>query len=211
MAGRQDTGGLTTALQLLGASGHVADDAAPQSDLFEAEAPLPLPLTQPAERAAGKPGRPPGARNKSTEEWVRYFLGRYRSPMTALAEIYSRPLGQLVDDLQAMSDKHKGFRPGSDTRDGYWERIQVNPLEVLKMQRDAAAALLPYIHKKQPVAVEIDGRRPGVVVVGDLNVTSMLADGDVALPLPDSEENQGLIDVTPTQSDGIKSESERDQ
>ena len=204
MSGRQDTGGLATALAMLGAAGatSVNED---QPDMFEADAPLSLPEATKPERT-GKAGRPPGARNKSTDEWVSYFLGRYRSPLTALAELYSRPLEALVDDLQAMADKHKSW---IETKDGgRWERVAISPLDVLKMQRDAATALLPYIHKKQPLDLQVDMRRPGIVVVGDLNVAGAIGEDDVALPLPQIVENQRVIEVDPMKSDGQSSDDE---
>lgn len=188
MAERVDTGGLATVLQLLGARGEAPGVAGEQVDLFEADAPLPL--APRAVEATGKAGRPAGTRNKSTEEWVKYFLSRHRSPLTALAELYSRPLGELVDELQAMSDKHKRWKPGSETRDGYWECIQINPLEVLKMQQQAMVALLPYVHRKQPMAIEVENRPRGIVVIGDMDVTDLQSDDDLALPLPPEQYQQ---------------------
>ena len=203
MGERVDTGGLSAALAMLGAAGHVGvnDD---HPDLFEAPAALPLPLTTPPERT-GKAGRPAGARNKSTEQWVGYFLSRYRSPLTALAEIYSRPLEQLYDELQAMADKHKSLIVSGES--SRYERVAINPLEVLKMQRDAAAALLPYIHKKQPLALEIDQVQPGIVVLGNLEVNHTGgASDDLAIPLAPIEENQWVIDADATSSDASKSD-----
>lgn len=203
MAGGNDTGGLTTALQLLGAAGVLLGDGGEaQEDLFEAAAPLPLPLARP--EGTGKAGRPKGARNRSTDEWVNYYLGRYRSPLTALGELYSRDLRQLVDDLQKMADTHKTWR---ETKDGgYWERVAINPLDVLKMQRDAAVAMLPYIHKRQPIALEVEQRQRGVVVLGSLDVSDLDTSDDLALPLPRHEENQQVTDARTGQSDDTKSD-----
>lgn len=78
------------------------------------------------------PGRPPGAKNKSTEAWAGYILSRYASPLQALAETYSRPVQDLAAEL------------GCDKLDAF------------RIQQQAAQALAPYIHKKQPVAVEGD-------------------------------------------------------
>ena len=64
MGDRVETGGLATALALLGAAGRNSETE--QADMFEADAPSPLP---PVERT-GKAGRPAGAVNKSTEAWV---------------------------------------------------------------------------------------------------------------------------------------------
>ncbi len=200
--GRQDTGGLTTALQLLGAAGAVDAGDGEQPELFEASAPLPLPTAPRAD--AGKAGRPKGARNKSTDQWVSYFLGRYRSPLTGLAELYTRPLEELVDELQRMADKHKSW---IETKEGgRWERVAINPLEVLRMQHNAMVAILPYIHKRQPIALEVDARQRGIVLLGSLDTAGADAGDDLALPLPPIVENQGVTDVEPTQSDGAQSE-----
>jgi hypothetical protein len=202
--------GIATVLRLLGAGAgqHGGEPGDVQDDLFEGDAPLPLAPAPSPEPAAGKArGRPPGARNRSTEEFVRFFLSQHRAPMSVLGNIVSQPLGDLVDQLQAMSDKHKGWRPGSDTRDGYWERIQINPLEVLRLQRDAAVALMPYIHKKQPMALELDDKRqPGIVLLGSLDMPGLGDPDDLALPLPPIEENQRVIGADRGRSDGDKSD-----
>lgn len=213
MGGRQDTGGLSTALQLLGAAGVVDDDGGEQAELFEAPAPLPLPMAPAAD--GGKAGRPKGARNKSTDEWVRFFLGRYRSPLTGLAELYTRPLEELVDQLQAMADKHaevKTRRAGADAEATYDVHVaRINPLEVLKMQRDAMVAILPYVHKRQPLEVAMDVRQRGIVVLGELGELAPNGDDDLALPLAPTVQNQQVIDAVPTQSDEHKSEMQHDQ
>lgn len=211
MADRVDTGGLTTALQLLGAAGHAVPGAeAVQDDLFEAEAPLPLPPAAVPERT-GKAGRPAGARNKSTEEWVRYFLSRYRSPMTALAEIYSRPTDELVAHLQAIADKHSVVKAGEG--EGITVGVsRIHPLEVAKMQIAAASALLPYVHKKQPMAIEVDQRPRGMIVM-DLGAHDVIGSGsdDLGLGLVDSEEKQRLSEATPAQSDAHQSDASEKQ
>ena len=211
MAGAADTGGLKTVLGLLGASGHVdGADGEAEADLFEAPAPLPLPLARP--EPTGQRGRPKGARNKSTDEWVRFHLSRYRSPLTGLAELHSRPLEQMVDELQRIADKHKRWKP--DPRfdaGGYWERVLVDPMEVLKLQKDCYVALLPYLHKRQPIEVEVDQRRPGVVVIGNLEMSLTGDPDDLALPLPPLLQNQQVTDLQPQVSDGDKSETVADQ
>lgn len=170
--------------------------------MFEASAPLPLPV---APQAEGRRGRPPGARNKSTDEWVRYFLGRYRSPLTGLAELYTRPLEELVDEMQRMADKHKSW---VETKDGgRWERVAISPLEVLKMQRDAMVAILPYIHKRQPMALEIEQKPRGIVVLGSLDMADVGDVDDLALPLGPAIENTDISGAPDAQSDEAKSES----
>lgn len=86
-----------------------------------------------AEQRAG-PGRPRGSRNRRTQEWVDYLLARYPSPLVALAETYSRPTAELATELACKRD------------------------EAFKLQLMAARELAPYLHQKQPVAVEVDAR-----------------------------------------------------
>lgn len=91
--------------------------------------------------AARGPGRPPGARNKRTEAFRAYLLSRYRSPLTVLAETYSRPAADLAREL--------GIKVG----------------EAFKMQMDAARDLAPYLHSKAPIEVTgKDGRAVSLFV-----------------------------------------------
>jgi len=88
----------------------------------------------PAIEAERKGGRPPGARNRRTMEWVEYMGGRYRSPLIVLAEIYSRPVDALAMELGC-------------TR-----------YEAFQLQLRAAEQLAPYLHQKLPLAVEFEGK-----------------------------------------------------
>lgn len=83
------------------------------------------------------PGRPAGAPNKRTTAWVEYLLNQYSSPLVVLAETYSRPVNELAKEL------------GCDRESAY------------RLQIAAAQALAPYLHQKQPLAVQIDAK--GVV------------------------------------------------
>jgi len=76
-------------------------------------------------------GRPPGSKNKRTAEWTDYILSRHVSPLVFLAQTYSRPTGDLADEL--VCKKEDAFR----------------------IQIAAAKELAPYVHQKQPVAVEV--------------------------------------------------------
>lgn len=73
-------------------------------------------------------GRPPGARNRRTEEWVEYLLSRYRSPLIVLAETYSRPAELLAAELG------------------------ISRAEAFAMQLTAARELAPYVHARQALA-----------------------------------------------------------
>lgn len=80
------------------------------------------------------PGRRPGARNKRTVEMANYLLNRYASPLEVLMQIAT----MRVDELSAS--------------------IGCTKLEALQEKRHAALAALPYIHQKQPVAVDLNSR-----------------------------------------------------
>lgn len=205
--GRQDTGGAAAALAMaIAARGGVIDGATgePVADLFEAEdAPLPLPLVK--GRSGAKGGRPAGSLNRSTEAMARYVLSQHRSPLTALAQIYSRPTGELVDELQAMADKHareRTFAHGGSEE----QKVLIDPLQVLKLQRDAAVALAPYLHKQMPRAIEIEQKKRGMLVLQDWDE---VADASDALELPglQGEENQGVSAALEPQSETQKSDA----
>lgn len=78
-----------------------------------------------------RPGRPKGAKNKSTKEWVDFFLSKVKeSPLIALGRLYSENTELLA------------------------RRLCCKRLDALKMQVAAANAVLPYVHQKQPIAIE---------------------------------------------------------
>ena len=96
--------------------------AKPQAPFFEETAGLGLEI---------KAGRPKGARNKSTKEWVEYFMSTVKkSPLIALGELYAKDTKLLARELSC----HR--------------------IDALKIQIAAASAVLPYVHQKQPIAIE---------------------------------------------------------
>lgn len=79
------------------------------------------------------PGRPAGAKNRRTEEWIDfYFASGLPDPMLFLGRMLATPLDQLAKDL-GVGKKVAGER-----------------------QLTAAKELLPYIHQKLPQAIELD-------------------------------------------------------
>ncbi len=144
MSAGQAGNGLSTAVAAVQA---VAGEQSPGADAEQLALPvLPLaesvPATSPgADQGAPNndasprgPGRPPGSKNKRTEEWVEYLLSRYRSPLVVLAEVYSRS----VDDLA--------------------KELRCDRLEAFDRMLAAAKTLAPYLHQAQPQAVRIDGK-----------------------------------------------------
>lgn len=151
---------------------------AAEPDVPEEQLPLlSLPMVQDEQAkprgATGKPGRPPGARNKSTEEWKNLFLSKYRSPMMAAGELYSRPVEQLAADL--------GLR---------WDGLDFDQkFRLLQFQRDTAMGVMAFVHSKQPLAVQVDSRGIVQVILAPLDSepAAKTIEGDV---VRESEEDQ---------------------
>lgn len=130
-----------------------------QSDLLEDLLGLPKPSAGEKQETEHRGrGRAPGSRNKRTIEWTEYLLSRYASPLEVLAQIATMPVKDLVASLRCTK------------------------LEALQEKRFAAIALLPYLHAKQPVAIDITKRQ-----VVNLNIII----GDDSPP-PDEPEEQTL-------------------
>lgn len=106
-------------------------------------------------------GRPKGAKNKSTLEWREYLLGRYSSPLVALAETYSRSVHDLAKEFGFWRD---GPLPADPANPQPHEKRRPSPgelLELFKVQLQCAKELGPYVHQKQPLA--IDGNGAGLI------------------------------------------------
>lgn len=97
----------------------------------------PLPLDNVRKR-----GRPAGAINKKTVQLRQYLAGMgFRDPALVLAQTYSMPLEKMAAILDC--DRHDAY----------------------KMQMNAAEALMPYLHGKMPLKVEVDDKPMPVVVL----------------------------------------------
>jgi len=179
--------GMTAALEVCGAA-----HAEPPADETEQLDLLPLADPRAVDRkgktgerfqaAPRGPGRPKGARNKRTAEMVEYLSRKYTSPLEAAMQVYSRSVHDLAEEL------------GCD------------PLDAMKLQLGAINATLPYIHQRQPQAVDVSGA--GVVGIAFVTAdgSEMHADGgDPDNPfaaLLNTQQNQQLIDVEAEKSGG---------
>lgn len=161
-------GGVTAALAAV-AQGEAPGDDGEQLDL------LGLPLSVAgieAVAAIGQrrgPGRPLGSRNKRTVDWTDFLLSRYGSPLEVLAQIATRSVAELQRQLRCSA------------------------LEAFQEKRHAAVALLPYLHQRQAVAVDVTNRQ-----VVHLTIVDQAPDagGDgVAVHIVDVLENQRVGDV----------------
>lgn len=187
--------GLVAAIEQIGPGAPEADvEQAALFDDFEADAPM---LVAPIERS-GKRGRPPGARNKSTEQWRQYLLSRYRSPLVGLMELYSRTPAELARELGLYA-----YHEGELMLDPATGRPVLATGEAFKAQLAAMIAALPYLHQRLPQAVEVTTPQRGTLV---LNFGEASDQSDEAtIVFAQREENQQVIDVTPSQSDDAMS------
>lgn len=146
-----------------------------------------LPLDSGFERqgAAGPRGRgrPPGAKNKNTEEWRRFLLATGRSPLEVLQQTFSCSIEQLARALG---------RDAPVTFD--------QALELYKLQIQAAKELAPYVHQKMPLAIDT-GDQGGLIqlvinqgVAQAAGVQNAGAEAFKILNTPD-EENQLVSDA----------------
>ncbi|MEE9395270.1 MAG: hypothetical protein V3W41_22485 [Planctomycetota bacterium] len=123
------------------------------------------------------PGRPKGARNKTTDDMVKYLRARYADPLEFLAQTISRPVEVLAKEI------------GCKTA------------EALARQITAAGVLLPYIHSRQPQTLQVEGADFVLMINTGANLTTdearqaitilegdLVDEDDVALPVvPDPE------------------------
>lgn len=147
---------------------------ADEADLFAAELePFEDGTIRPPKRRVG---RPPGSPNRTTLQLQRLLLARgYRDPAEFLAAIVTGDPRQLVAD---MADKAISLVTFPEV------------LEVMKLQRQAAEALMPYFHQKMPTAVEVKGDAPRqLIVMGD--VVNMKAVQDQRLSAIDLDASHG--------------------
>lgn len=118
-----------------------------------------------------KRGRPPGVRNRRTDDFARYILSFGQDPAITLAQIQATPEAVLVE-----ASKRTVIRM---SKAGNPVEIEESMTlgEAMSLRVRCAEALMPYIHSKQPVAVDATIR--GVRVVEEIvaNDRSALVDG----------------------------------
>ena len=103
------------------------DDEAEQLDL--------LGLPQVAVELGRRRGRPAGAKNRATADWVEMYRRRYSDPLERLAHLANAPIDVLARELNAKR------------------------LDAADFQRKILDGLMPYFHTRQPIAVDLTSRR----------------------------------------------------
>lgn len=133
------------------AAERVARALVPEPDLFGHAEFLglpPMPVAQGAAIERRRPGRPPGARNRRAEDVARFAIERFGDPLLRQVAIATMP----VDELAA--------------------RLGCSVFEAAQEQRLSALAVLPYLHRRQPQAVDLSAS-------GAVSLTINLGDGGV--------------------------------
>ncbi|OAN50685.1 hypothetical protein A6A05_11815 [Magnetospirillum moscoviense] len=107
-------------------------------------------------QAVAKGGRPKGSRNRRTKEMVEYLQHRYRDPLEGAFATFSRSAADLAAELGCTK------------------------LEAFDRQAHCMALALPYVHSKMPVAVNVQGDLP-MLVLADVGqaLASMAPAGQV--------------------------------
>lgn len=184
--------GAVAALAALGPGLEAEFAPAEQASMFdEPDAPLPV---SPAKLGRG---RPAGSQNRSTEEWKRLLLGRYRSPLVGLLEIAARSPKDLARELELF----RVDEDGEIKRNLAGEPLLAHDALVRAFDRQVGAlqAALPYLHQKLPQAVEISEKPRGTLVI-NLGGYGEVPD-DLALPLARTQQNQEVTDAEIVASD----------
>jgi len=103
-------------------------------ELLGLRKPLPAPSAADAQLPVrrGGPGRPPGVRNRRTEEWINYLLGKYTSPV----EVMLRISNMGVEDLRAA--------------------LNCSALEAMEIILKASNYSAPFVHARSPEIGIID-------------------------------------------------------
>lgn len=168
---------------------------AEQADMF-GRPDMPQPVT-PVAAPAG-PGRPKGSRNKSTEEWKQYLLGRYVHPVEALLQIASRSPRELAEELEL----YRRDDEGAIMRDARGQPLlQHDALrQAFDRQMTALQAAAPYLMQRQPLAVVMTERKVGKMV---MQFGASAGGSHAITPVTMRPvQNQWVTDLEPEQSDG---------
>lgn len=134
--------------------------------------------------ASGR-GRPQGARNRRTDEMVRYLNTFGSGPLVGLARVVNL-IKWGADGMPDFADLAKALGMKKKEAAMFW--------------RDCARELAPYMHQKLPIAVDVTGDSAGSLVVVNLGAVQGDPDTDLGdllgghlgdvIDHDDSEENQ---------------------
>lgn len=109
-------------------------------------------------------GRPPGARNKRTDDFARYLLSFGQHPAVTMMQIQATQPELLIEASQ--QTKVHSFRKDG-TPNVVIERMTFAEAQALRVR--CAEGLLPYLESKKPVAVDMT-----FTGVGDLHMEGFI-------------------------------------
>lgn len=134
-------------------------------------------------------GRPAGSKNKITKAWQDYLLGQYTSPLEVLASTMTRSVQDLAQALGYIKYAADGV---TMIRNPSPDELR----ECLKIQLSCAKELAPYLHQKQPQAVELDNGGLMTLNIFSAPVADVKNAENFGFQVLDLEieENQGLSD-----------------
>lgn len=139
-------------------------------------------------------GRPAGAKNRSTEQWKRYLLNRGGSPLVHLQDASNATVQEFAEKL--------GWPVGMKLP---FEKA----LEIVKLQLACAEKLAPYVHQKQPLAIDTGEGGLMTLVIGGLpgQHHAPVGGDDFGITILNDEatENQQVIGFEAQESNETKS------
>ena len=116
-------------------------------------------------------GRPQGARNRRVEDVARWVLDHMGDPLLVQAQVAVMPVAELAAALGC------------------------SPMDALAAQRLAAAQVLPYLHQRKPIAVDVSTTKVvHLTIVEGLPGDAPAEDGVTILGTFEIVENQGNRD-----------------
>jgi hypothetical protein len=122
-------------------------------------------------RARRGAGRPPGVRNRRTDDFEKYILGFGQDPAITMMQIQATAPEVLIE-----ASRRKVKKLVKDRVVTVEEMLTYGEAQSLRIR--CAEGLMPYVHSKKPVA--IDARILGVTIVEEVSDgRSTLIDGDV--------------------------------
>lgn len=110
-------------------------------------------------RREGAKGRPPGSKNRAQQKFAQYFIAKFGDPHDMMGEIMSMPLDVLIEEMEAAQGGDAKHKP-------------VRAIDALRLKVDCADRIAPYVRGKQPISIEVSGRKDAVIVIGGINAPS---------------------------------------
>jgi hypothetical protein len=105
---------------------------------------------------ARRPGRPAGSRNLRNQALADFIFKTEGDPLLDVVRLSRMSLLELAQELRAVSEE-TGLRIVGKNQ---------SLLDLVKLQRDAGIAALPYLHQKQPLAIQMQSDKTPVLIIG---------------------------------------------